>query len=81
MRKQFVVTCKGCRRDVPSHLIEFPFQSVAVQCPLCHELNRYRPSEIFMGKPDHLVTHQNRMGDKLTFDLDSDTSRINKSMG
>jgi hypothetical protein len=81
MRKQFVVRCKGCRRDVPSRLIEFPFQSVAVKCPLCQELNRYRPSEIFMGKPDDLVPHQNRMAGKLKFDLDPNMSRINKSVG
>jgi hypothetical protein len=81
MRKQFVVTSKGCRRDVPSRLVEFPFQSVAVKCPLCQELSRYRPSEIFIGKPDHLVTRQNSMTGLLTFDPDSDMSRINKSMG
>lgn len=40
-RKSFVVTCKKCRRDVPSGRDEFPFQSVAVACPLCGELRRY----------------------------------------
>jgi hypothetical protein len=80
-RKQFVVTCKGCHRDVPSGLIEFPFQSVAVECPLCHKMSRYRPSEVFMGKPDHLVTHHNRMGAKVILDLDSQVPRINNRMG
>jgi predicted RNA-binding Zn-ribbon protein involved in translation (DUF1610 family) len=61
-RKTFVVTCKECRRDVPSGLREFPFQSVAVECPLCGELRRYLPSEVCLGRPDQLVTRQQRTG-------------------
>ena len=59
-RKTFVVTCKRCRRDVPSGLREFPFQSITVECPLCSELRRYLPSEVFLGRPDALVTRQQR---------------------
>jgi hypothetical protein len=59
-RRQFVVTCKRCRRDVPSGRDEFPFQSVAVECPLCGELRRYLPSEVFIGRSDQLVTRQQR---------------------
>lgn len=51
-RKTFVVTCKKCRRDVPSGRAEFPFQSIAVACPLCGELRRYLPSDVFLGRPD-----------------------------
>jgi hypothetical protein len=40
-RKQFVVTCKRCRRDVPAGVGEFPFQPIVVPCPLCGELRRY----------------------------------------
>jgi hypothetical protein len=61
-RKQFVVTGKRCRRDVPTGLKEFPFQSVVVECQLCGEQRRYLPTEVFLGKPDHLVAHQNRIG-------------------
>lgn len=61
-RKSFVVTCKRCRRDVPSGREEFPFQSVAVECPLCGELRRYLPSEVFLGRPDQLVIRQQRAG-------------------
>jgi hypothetical protein len=57
-RTLFVVTCKRCRRDVPSGLTKFPFQSIVVDCPLCGEKRRYIPSEVFLGKPDHLVAHQ-----------------------
>jgi hypothetical protein len=57
-RKQFVVTCKRCRRDVPSAVREFPFQSIEVTCCLCGEGRRYLPSEIFLGRVDHLVVHQ-----------------------
>ena len=59
-RKQFVVTCKLCRRDVPSGVKEFPFQSITVECPLCGEPRRYLPSEVFLGRPDQLVTRQQR---------------------
>src|SRR3974377_1454072 len=54
-RKKFVVTCKRCRRDVPCGVAEFPFQSITVVCCLCGEQRRYLPSEVFLGKPDHLV--------------------------
>ena len=61
-RKLFVVTCKLCRRDVPTGVREFPFQSIVVWCPLCGELRRYLPSEVFLGKPDPLVQPQRRTG-------------------
>lgn len=60
VRKTFVVTCKQCHRDLPTGLMEFPFQSVAVECPLCGELRRYLPSEVFLGRPDPLVVRQQR---------------------
>ena len=60
--KVFVVECKRCRRDVPVGRDEFPFQSITVECPLCGELRRYLPSEIFFGWPDQLVTRQQRAG-------------------
>jgi hypothetical protein len=47
-RKQFVVTCKRCRRDVPAGVKEFP------------ELRRYLPSEVFLGQPNNLVSKQGR---------------------
>jgi hypothetical protein len=59
-RKLFVVTCKRCRRDVPSGAREFPFQSIQVACCLCGEERRYLPSEVFLGRVDHLVVHQMR---------------------
>jgi endogenous inhibitor of DNA gyrase (YacG/DUF329 family) len=46
-RRQFVVTCKRCRRDVTSGVRGFPFQSITVECPLCGELRRYLPYEVF----------------------------------
>ena len=60
--KRFVVECKRCRRDVPTGLKEFPFQSIAVYCPLCGELRRYLPSEVVLGRPNHLVAKQARRG-------------------
>ncbi len=61
-RKTFVVTCKRCRRDVPSGREEFPFQSITVECPLCSEVRQYRPSEVFLGRADQLVVRQQRAG-------------------
>jgi hypothetical protein len=61
-RKTFVVTCKLCRRDVPSGRDEFPFHSIEVTCPPCGKQHRYLPSEVFMGRPDQLVTRQQRTG-------------------
>jgi hypothetical protein len=60
--KSFVVTCKRCRREVPSGVREFPFQSIVVSCPLCGELRRYLPSEVFLGKPHALVGKQVHAG-------------------
>jgi hypothetical protein len=59
-RKQFVVACKRCRRDVPAGVREFPFQPIVVPCPLCGELRRYLPSEVFLGQPNSLVSKQAR---------------------
>lgn len=59
-RKVFVVTCKRRRRDVPTGVKEFPFQSIAVGCPLCGEMRRYLPSEVLLGRPHHLVAKQAR---------------------
>lgn len=63
-RKGFVVTCKRCRRDVPAGREEFPFHSIAVACPLCGELRQYRPSEVYLGRPDQLVVRQRRAASK-----------------
>jgi len=61
-RKLFIVACKRCRRDVPAGVSEFPFQSIVVTCPLCGELRRYLPSEVLLGRPNHLVAKQSRAG-------------------
>ena len=57
-RKLFVVECKRCRRDVPAGVPDFLFQSIIVICPLCGEQRRYLPSEVSLGRPNHLVAMQ-----------------------
>jgi len=47
-RKTFEVTCKRCRRDVPTGLKDFLFQSIKVEWYLCSELCRYLPFEAFL---------------------------------
>jgi hypothetical protein len=59
-RKSFVVTCKKCHRDVPTGVREFPFKSISVERPLCGEPRRSLPSEVFLGRPDGLVSRQQR---------------------
>ena len=55
----YVVTCKKCTRSIPSGAQEFPRGNLVVQCSLCGELRRYRPSEVYLGFPDsHLVQQQ-----------------------
>jgi len=61
-RKQFVVTCKRCRRDIPAGVKVFPFQSIVIACPLCGEQRRYLPSEVLLGRPNHLVEKQAQTG-------------------
>ena len=61
-RKTFVVACKKCRRDIPTGVGDFPFQSIVVECPLCGEKRRYLPSEVFLGRVDQLVDRQKRAG-------------------
>jgi RNase P subunit RPR2 len=59
-RKLFVVECKRCRRDIPAGVLNFPFQSIVVACPLCGEKRRYLPSEVLLGRPNHLLAKQAR---------------------
>ncbi len=61
-RKQFVVTCKRCLRDIPTGVSEFPFRLIAVECCLCGEKRTYPPSEVFLGKPDHISRTRERRG-------------------
>ena len=35
-----------------------------IHCPPCGELRKYRPSEVFLGMPDQLVTRQQRVARK-----------------
>jgi len=54
----FVVTCKRCRRAIPAGVAAFPRDNLALECPLCGELRRYRPSEVYLGFPDTLIEVQ-----------------------
>jgi len=54
----FVVTCKRCQRAVPAGVAEFPANNLTLECPLCGELRRYRPSVVYLGFPSPLVGEQ-----------------------
>ncbi|MCU1222331.1 MAG: hypothetical protein JWQ42_424 [Edaphobacter sp.] len=48
-----------CRRNVPAGVEVFPFNwNTVVACPLCGEVRRYRPTEVFLGWVDGLVEEQ-----------------------
>jgi len=40
---------------VGAGVLEFPFQSIVVVCPLCGEQRRYLPSGVVLETPHHLV--------------------------
>ena len=54
----FVVNCKRCRRAVPAGVKAFPADNLVIACPLCGELRRYRPSEVYLGFPHQLIAGQ-----------------------
>lgn len=54
-KRQFIVNCTDCRRNVPIGTAEFPFHSISVVCALCGATDRYRPSEIAFGIPDEML--------------------------
>ncbi|WP_035356854.1 hypothetical protein [Edaphobacter aggregans] len=48
----------NCGSDVDA-VEQFPYsRNTVVACPLCGELRRYRPSEVFLGWVDGLVEEQ-----------------------
>jgi hypothetical protein len=59
----FLVTCKGCRRNIPIRMSEFPFRAFSVDCCLCGQRGRYLPSQVQHGLPDRLV-QENDAADK-----------------
>jgi hypothetical protein len=61
-RKQFVVQCKGCMRDVPAGVTEQPKVYIAVSCPLCRERRYYLPTEVGLGFLHHEYRKITRTG-------------------
>jgi hypothetical protein len=59
-KQKFVVECKGCERNVPAGVDEFPFASIIVTCVLCGEQRRYRPSEVCLGRVDPDIQNKRR---------------------
>lgn len=54
----FVVTCKRCERSVPAGVEVYPKDNLTHRCPLCGELRRFRPSEVYLGFPDPALATQ-----------------------
>jgi hypothetical protein len=61
-RKVFVVQCKGCQRNAPAGVKDFPFKSIVVACPLCDAPRQYLPSEVFLGRPNQLGAKRAKAG-------------------
>lgn len=53
--KRVVVQCKGCQENIPAPVESMPAQPIAARCPLCGEHRQYLPSDVFLGRPSHLV--------------------------
>lgn len=54
----FVVSCKRCARAIPAGVEAWAKDNLVVACPLCGELRRYRPSEIYLGLLDSRLADQ-----------------------
>lgn len=54
----FVVECKRCRRHIMAGVDAFPKDNIRVDCPLCGEKRRYRPSEVYLGWPSEILGRQ-----------------------
>ena len=57
-QKAFVVTCRNCRWDALIDMKEFPFRSFTIECSLCGDKQRYRPSDVIFGRPHPWVQQQ-----------------------
>ena len=55
----YVVDCKLSHRHIRAVVDIFPRDNIALLCPLCNEHRRYRPSEVFLGFPSHMLAGQN----------------------
>lgn len=53
--RNFIIRCKGCRENIPAPVETMPAQPVIAKCPLCNEIRRYLPSEIFRGRLSYLL--------------------------
>jgi hypothetical protein len=47
---RFVITCKGCRQNIPAPVQTMPDTWIIAECSLCGEKRRYLPAEIFQGR-------------------------------
>jgi len=57
----FVVTCKGCRQNIPAPVQTLPDSWIIAGCPLCGEKRRYLPADIFPGRlSSDLLTRSGR---------------------
>jgi hypothetical protein len=56
----FVVECKRCARNIPANVDVFPKDNIRVDCPLCGEKRRYRPTEVYLGWADLMLGKQHR---------------------
>ncbi len=52
----FVVECKRCKRHTHAGVDAWPSDPIVVTCRLCGEVRRYRPSEVYLGSPDHRIS-------------------------
>lgn len=54
----YVVQCKRCHRNVLAGVENFPTDNIVVDCPLCGDLRRYRPGDVYLGTPDPILARK-----------------------
>jgi hypothetical protein len=61
----FVIVCKGCREIIPAPVETLPDSWIIADCPLCGEIRRYLPVDIFRGRLSHdLLSKPPRITDR-----------------
>jgi len=49
----YTVRCKGCGENIPAPVGTMPDTWIVAACPLCSQMRRYLPAEIFRGSLSH----------------------------
>ena len=54
----YAIRCKGCGESVPAPVRTMPDTWFVAKCPLCHNLRRYLPTDVFRGSLSYKLGRQ-----------------------